>query len=245
MITDTYRFAEQAVQISSLYEYVHAYCADYRVSETPAFEVMTSEKDIGYEREKSRREDVASGRKIREFSAPYLESLAVYRKIAERMPHYDTILFHGSVVAVDGEGYLFTAKSGTGKSTHTQRWMDYFGERAVIINDDKPLLRIAGGTVTAYGTPYNGKHRRGCPLSVPLRAVCALDRAAENRIERVGKSAVYPLLVQQAYRPSDPVALALTLSLLDRAAECVGLYRLWCNMDIEAAKVAYQGMKGS
>ena len=244
MITDTYRFADKLIQISSIYPYVHEYCADYLASGTPDFPVITTAEDIGFEREKSRREDIVAGRCIREISAEYLESLAVYRRIAEKMPTYDTILFHGSVVAVDGEGYLFTAKSGTGKSTHTQLWVDYFGERAIIINDDKPLIRIADGMVTAFGTPYNGKHRRGCPQSVPLKAICTLEQAAENHIEPAGKRDVYPLLVQQAYRPSDPVMLARTLTLLDRMTEHVGLYRLRCNMDIEAAKVAYHGMKG-
>lgn len=244
MITHIYRFADKDIQISSIYEYVHHYCVDYRVSGMPDFSVTTSVEDIEYEREKSRRDDLAEGRVICSYSAPYLESLAVYRKIAEKMPSYDTILFHGSVVAVDGQGYIFTAKSGTGKSTHTQLWMQYLGERAVIINDDKPLLRIADGIVTAYGTPYNGKHRRGCTLSVPLKAICILERGKENHIEPVGKNAVYPLLVQQVYRPSDADMLVRTLTLLDRMTENVGLYRLRCNMDIEAAKVAYHGMKG-
>ena len=244
MITRTYRFAEQAVQISSLYNYVHQYCADYQIAGIPAFEVKTSEEDIALEREKSLREDIAFGRAVREFSDSYLESLAVYRKIAERMPAYDTILFHGSVVALDGEGYLFTARSGTGKSTHTQLWLEYFGDRAVIINDDKPLLRIVDGTITAYGTPYNGKHRRGCAASVPLRAICALERSEINHIERVEKKAIYPLLLQQSYRPSDPVMLSRTLMLLDRALKTVGLYRLGCNTEKEAARISYLGMKG-
>ncbi|MBQ9901138.1 MAG: hypothetical protein IJM51_01940 [Clostridia bacterium] len=244
MITRTYRFAGKIIEISSVYHYVHQYCEEYAATGTPDFSVITDEEDIDYERKKSRLEDIAFGREMREYSSPYLESLAVYRKIAERMPAYDTVLFHGSVVAVDGEGYLFTAKSGTGKSTHAQLWVDYLGDRAKIINDDKPLIRIDGSTVTAFGTPYNGKHRRGCALCVPLRTICALEQAADNHIERVEKNALYPLLVQQVYRPSDPVMLARTLTLLDCMTEHVSLYRLGCNRDVEAAIVSYQGMKG-
>lgn len=55
-----------------------------------------------------------------------------YRKIAEKLVQYDVMLFHGSAVAVDGIGYLFTAKSGTGKSTHTRLWREYFGDRGHI-----------------------------------------------------------------------------------------------------------------
>lgn len=243
-MTHTYRIAERCIQIRSVYSYVHEYCADYRVDADAEWSVVTTREDIAFEREKSRREDIAEGRPVRDYSDAYLETLAVYRKIAERMPLYQTFLFHGSVVAVDGEGYLFTAKSGVGKSTHTKYWMELFGNRAVMINDDKPLIRVAEGVATVYGTPYNGKHRRGSNLSVPLKAVCMLERAERNRIEPISKAAAFPQMVRQIYRPSEPEALSLTLMLLDRMTECVGLYRLECNMSTEAAKIAYRAMKG-
>jgi serine kinase of HPr protein (carbohydrate metabolism regulator) len=65
------------------------------------------------------------------------------------MPYYDTFLFHGSAIAVDGVGYLFTAKSGTGKSTHARLWRELLGARAVMVNDDKPLLRVTEGRSAA------------------------------------------------------------------------------------------------
>ena len=157
------------------------------------------------------------------------------------MPSYDTILFHGSVVAVDGVAYLFAAASGTGKSTHVSLWRKFFGERAVMVNDDKPLLHI-GDVVTAYGTPYDGKHRLSNKIAVPLKAICILTRASENSIVKITKAEAYTMLLQQAYRPNDIFALQKTLTLVDNMAEKVELYRLGCNMDIEAAKVAYEGM---
>ncbi len=135
------------------------------------------------------------------FSDAYLETLAVYRKIADHLLSYDTLLFHGSVIAVDGEGYLFTAKSGgTGKSTHTRLWREYFGERAVMVNDDKPLLRITDSGVTAYGTPWDGKHRLSTNIAVPLKGICILTRDTTNHIEPAEPHAVYPLIVQQTNR---------------------------------------------
>ena len=106
-------------------------------TESPVyFTIVTTQSDIDFEREKSAREDTKEGIPIRHFSDAYLETLAVYRKIADHLLSCDTLLFHGSVIAVDGEGYLFTAKSGTGKSTHTRLWREYFGERAVMVNDE-------------------------------------------------------------------------------------------------------------
>ncbi len=154
------------------------------------------------------------------------------------MPYYDTILFHGSVIAVDGYAYMFTATSGTGKSTHAALWRKLLGERAVMVNDDKPLLHI-GETTTAYGTPYDGKHRLSNDISVPLKAVCILERSSENHIETISKSDAYPMLLQQVYRPNDVFALRKTLTLLDKMACNVKFFRLGCNMDISAAELSY------
>ena len=232
MITGRYEFAGKVVEVNSLHEMVHAYCADYATDAPADLEVTVSQDDIEYERSHAERDGYADG---------YLEELAVYRKISEKMPFYDTILFHGSVVAVDGAAYMFTAASGTGKSTHAALWREYFGDRAVMVNDDKPLLHI-GDVVTAYGTPYDGKHRLSNKIAVPLKAICILTRAAENSIVKITKAEAYTMLLQQAYRPNDVFALQKTLTLVDKMAEKVELYRLGCNMDIEAAKVAYEGM---
>ncbi|MBR4404168.1 MAG: hypothetical protein IKT10_03550, partial [Clostridiales bacterium] len=225
-------FAGKTVEVNSLNEAVHNYCAAY-ITDAPAdFVVTTTQEDIDYERSRAEIPGLSDG---------YLEELAVYRKISEKMPYYDTILFHGSVVAVDGVAYLFTAASGTGKSTHVALWRKLFGERAVMVNDDKPLLHI-GDEVTAYGTPYDGKHKLSNRIAVPLKAICILERASANSIVPVTKSEAYAMLIQQAYRPNDVFALQKTLELVDKMADKVGLYKLSCNMDIEAAQVAYDGM---
>ncbi len=242
MITRKYKIADKVVSVTSIYDEVHEYCAEYQTDENADYSVTTTQADIDYERRKSAREDEIEGIPVRRFSDSYLEELAVYRRIAEKMIDFDTVLFHGSVIAVDGAGYLFTAKSGTGKSTHTRLWREYFGDRAVMVNDDKPLLHIAD-TVTAYGTPYNGKHRLGTNISVPLKAICILTRAADNHIEPITREQAYTMLIQQVYRPADMLKMAKTLELADRLADSVKLYRLGCNMDISAAKVAFEGMQ--
>ena len=141
-----------------------------------------------------------------------------------------------------GEGNLFTAKSGTGKSTHTRLWRELFGERAVMINDDKPLIRIAENGVTIFGTPWDGKHRLSTNCAVPLKAICVLERAEQNTIRRMHSSEAYPILLQQIYRPDDSTAMMKTLSLAGRLSQTVDLWKLGCNMEIEAAEVSYQAM---
>ena len=126
-----------------MYSYIESYCKDYLYNgEGFDYSISINNQDILYEKEKSRKEDIKEGISIREFSDAYLETLAVYRKICRCLLDENVLLLHGSVVSVDGIGYLFTAKSGTGKSTHTRYWREYFKDRAIMINDDKPLLEI-------------------------------------------------------------------------------------------------------
>ena len=262
----TIRLAGQYFTIGPVCDYIREYCKDYIVADVTGqsgiadgdteytssgvgdittesvTRIRITQSDIDFEREKSAREDIKEGIPIRRFSDAYLETLAVYRKIADCLLSCDTLLFHGSVIAVDGEGYLFTAKSGTGKSTHTRLWREYFGERAVMGNDDKPLLHITDSGVTAYGTPWDGKHRLSTNIAVPLKGICILTRNAKNHIEPVEPHAVYPLIVQQTNRSLSADGMKHTLSLIDRMLHVVPVYRLGCNMDIEAARVAYEGM---
>lgn len=245
MITENYRFADTTIQISTTYERVHLLCETYRTADDAfSFSVCTTREDIAFERVMMGREDQLVNQPARNYPDSYLESLAVYRAIAERMPAFDTFLMHGSCIAVDGEAYLFTAKSGTGKSTHTRLWRELFKERAVMVNDDKPLIRVSESGATAFGTPWDGKHRLSANIAVPLKGVCILERAEQNGIRKITAGEAYPMLLQQIYRPIDAAAMMKTLRLIDRLTLTVPLWRLGCNMDPEAAKVASSAMKG-
>ena len=175
-----YRLADRIIEIRSLHLMIHEQCREYRAAGVPDFRIEITPSDIVFEREKSAQADKAEERAIQFYSDGYLETLAAYRKIAERMPEYDTILFHGSCVAVDGAGYLFTAKSGTGKSTHTRLWRELLGDRAIMINDDKPLIRISDSGAIIYGTPWDGKHHLSNNIAVSLKAICILERAKKR-----------------------------------------------------------------
>lgn len=242
-MTGVYRFADKNIKIESVYDDVHKYCKEYISNGEPDFTVITTINDIEYEKKRSASNDIYEGKPVVEYNDGYLEELAVYRKIAEKMPEYDTFLFHGSAVAVDGQAYLFTAKSGTGKSTHTRLWRKLLGERAVMVNDDKPLIRADERGVVVFGTPYNGKHRLGNNISVPIKAVCILERSEKNHIRQITKSEAYATILQQSYRPDNVAALSKTLILIDKMSEQVAFWRLGCNMELEAADISYNTMK--
>lgn len=175
-------------------------------------------------------------------SPAYLESLAIQRKLSEALIDYDTILFHSSALAVDGQGYLFAALSGTGKSTHSRLWREMYGDRVTMINDDKPFIHVGEDEVRVYGSPWDGKHHLSTNTSVPVKAICILTRDTTNHIERIDVDEAFAILYQQTYRSKDPLKLAHTIDLLNRMAGKIALYRLGCNMDPDAARVSYEGM---
>ena len=237
MIENVYRIADKNIRIRSLLNNVHTLCKDYLVSspnsENTDFDVITSQNDIDYEREKNTDGDYSDG---------YLETLAVYRKIAEKMIELDTFLIHGSCIAIDGQGILFTAKSGVGKSTHAKNWCDLFSGRVLMVNDDKPLIHVGDNQVTIYGTPYNGKHKRGSDISVPLKAICVLERDEQNSIKSIKYKDAFPTLIQQTYRQDNKEAYAHTIKLIEKMSKQLNYYNLHCNMDFESARVAYEGI---
>ena len=156
---------------------------------------------------------------------------------------YDAFMLHASAVAYDGYAYLFSAPSGTGKSTHTALWQKVFGEdRTYIINDDKPVIRLHEDGAWVYGTPWSGKTDKNRNARVPLRGICFLERAPQNWIGRLSPgNAIYPIL-NQTLRPAYGDDMTALLALLDRLLRKTKVFRMGCNMEDEAAYTAYRGM---
>lgn len=244
MVNFKIKLAGKVISVSANFDTTLKFCSDYLTDEAEELSVSVSKEDVLFEKEKSDRERELEGLPAWEPPLPYLETLALYRKIAESLVSFGIILFHGSAIAVDGEVYLFTAKSGTGKSTHTRLWREVFGERAVMINDDKPLISVTDEEVRVFGTPWNGKHRLGTNSSAPLRAICILERGLENEIQEEPSMMTFPEILSQTYRFSDVAGMTSTMATLDKMLKQIKVYRLHCNMDREAAEVSYLGMKG-
>ena len=215
---------------------------DYRSEEPPRYRFAMCEEDLIRERALDAENRAAEGLPPLRPDRRELEKLALCRKLAESLLGEGVLLFHGSAVAVDGVAYLFAAPSGTGKSTHARLWRQLFGERALMVNDDKPFLRVTEAGTLVCGSPWDGKHRLSSNVAVPLRGICFLEQAPENRIQRLTASAAFPRLYRQCYRPREPEKLQETLSLLGRLSDRVGLYLLHCNREPEAARLSYQTM---
>jgi hypothetical protein len=152
--------------------------------------------------------------------------------------------FHASAVVVDERAYLFSAHSGTGKSTHTGLWLKEFGDRAYILNDDKPALRLIDDTWYAFGTPWSGKHDISVNIGVPVAGICMIERGECNEIAPFcGKNAIHAIIAQ-SLRPTAAEYRMKLLGLLDDLITRVPVWKLKCNMDPEAARVSYEAMSG-
>ncbi len=158
---------------------------------------------------------------------------------------HDGILLHSSAVVVDGKAYIFSAPSGTGKSTHTQMWLERFGkDRAAILNDDKPAIRLVDGEFYASGTPWSGKTDWNINITVPIAGICMLRRGEVNKIvPHTGSRALFDIL-EQTLRPASSEYRDKLMELLTKLIEKVPIWRLECNMDPEAAIVSYEAMSG-
>ena len=169
MVSFSIKIAGKVAAVHAFFESSKDYCKAYLISQTPDFTVTISQEDLVMEQEKAARTDIAEGKQVRDVTDAQLEITAIQRKIAQELVNHDTVLFHGSVVAVDGCAYLFTAKSGTGKSTHTRLWREMLGERALMVNDDKPFLIVEEDRVLACGSPWSGKHGLDSNVCLPQR----------------------------------------------------------------------------
>lgn len=230
-----YKFADITVEVRNRGQYFYDCCVDYLAEdEEPKISILATDEDLVYEQ--SHAEEGS------EFSKSYLEFIALYRQFCEKVLDFGVVLCHGSVVELDGRAFMFTAPSGTGKSTHARMWRERFGDRVIMINDDKPLLKFKEDGVYAYGTPWDGKHHLSTNRGVKLAGICFLHQAEDNCIRRIAPGESVSLLMNQIYRPRNMEDLIKTMDYADKLINEVPMYSMGCTISKEAAEMAYKTM---
>lgn len=175
-----------------------------------------------------------------------IEYMAIGAEFYTALIERGGLLLHASAVVVDGVAYAFSAPSGTGKSTHTSLWLEFFerqGKEAYIINDDKPALKLVGDRFYAYGTPFSGKTDLNVNIGVPLRAVCFIERSEDNYIEKIKPIYAVAKLLNQTIRPADNKKMTQLLDLIEKLVMQIDVFTLHCNMSEEAVITAYNAMR--
>lgn len=173
------------------------------------------------------------------------DTVAILEQIVHQLIQHQAYFLHAAVVAVDGAAYAFTAKSGTGKSTHIRLWQQVFQERAIVVNGDKPFLQRRGNQLVVSGNPWSGKERWSTNITVPLKGICFLQRGEQNTIRRATEAEIVDQLFKQVVLPQDLMKMQQFLALIEWTMNEIPFYMLTCNISEEAVQVAYQGMKGN
>lgn len=234
--------ADRTIEIHPLYHEVQKLCRGYVLPNysVPDLVIKTTQEDIIREDAAVDRNDI----RISETQYPYLETLAVYRKIATEMEKFDTFMMHGSVISTSGQGYMITASSGVGKTTRTKLWIDEIPD-SIVVNGDKPLLRVADEAVYACGTPWCGKEGWNTNISVPLRAIFILERSESgNSVEEISFGEAFPVLLRQTYRPENMEARRKTLHLIQELAGKVKVFRFYSEPTRKAVRMAWEKARG-
>ena len=177
---------------------------------------------------------------------PYMQTLEIaeYRGtgvlFAKHLLKFNGTYMHASAVILDGKAYLFSANSGTGKSTHTEKWCRLFG--ATYLNDDKPALRLVDGIWMAYGTPWSGKHDLSTPTGVPLGGIAFLKRGEENAIRPMPSADAVPHLLHQSQWKLQREQMQTQLALMDNLLRQIPVWELTCRNDDAAAILSHSVM---
>ena len=157
---------------------------------------------------------------------------------------YDGIMLHASAVQYENYAYLFSADSGTGKSTHTHLWLEKF-PGAEILNDDKPAIRYIDGKYYAFGTPWSGKFDESVNIMTEIAGITFLSRGETNEITRVTGEDVMIDFLNQTVRPVKKDYMISFMETLDKILSDVPVFRLKCNISPEAVETSYNAMKRS
>lgn len=222
------KVADTVFDINNKFPYCEQFMTDYLTDEEADFFI---DLDIEFlEKKRSLKPDG--------FHIGYTEYLEIYRVICEYITNRDGMLMHGAVIEYEGAAYMFTAPSGTGKTTHIKQWKKAFRDKVKIINGDKPIIRLVDGEYIVYGTPWCGKEHYNRNTKAPLRGIVLLSRGEENSISKVSSEIFNEFLIKQVYIPKNPQKMIKALDFADKMFQSVPLYSLKCNISPDAARVA-------
>lgn len=152
---------------------------------------------------------------------------------------YDTLMVHASVINHEGKAYMFLGRSGTGKSTHSSLWLKHIPDTS-LLNDDNPVIRIVGGQVNVYGTPWSGKTPCYKNENYPLKAVVRLSQAPHNAISRLSSLQSFASLMPAcSCMRWDGRSVSGLHKTVEKVIMQVGGYHLECLPDEDAARVCF------
>lgn len=169
-----------------------------------------------------------------------LSGIAFYRKLSG----FSGVMIHSAAVSAEGRAYLFSGQCGIGKSTHARYWKELYGDRLIILNDDKPAVRIIDGRPVVFGTPWSGKHDISANASAPLSGICFISRGEENAISRLSPQTAAARILDQVQNGVNEAQWDSIMTVIGRIVETTPVYLLKCINDVSAARLSAKTMTG-
>ncbi len=162
---------------------------------------------------------------------------------ANRLAYLGGLVMHGSAISYEGKGIVFSAPSGTGKSTHAGLWKQQYGEQVLHINDDKPAIRFDEGVPFVYGTPWSGKTDTNANICAPLKAIVFLKQAPRNEIRELSVADALEHIYRETVRPFYDEALGVkVLDTAERLIQSVPVFLLECTISSQAVELVKNTM---
>lgn len=162
----------------------------------------------------------------------------------EHFLDYNAFYLHSSCVSLDGQGIVFTAPSGTGKSTQAELWEKYLG--AEILNGDRTIVKREVNGWKGYGSPYAGSSNIYKNKSTDLQAIIILEQGSENQLSKVSPREAFVTLYRETVQnPWNREYMEKMMDLLERAMQEIPIYKLTCRPDREAVELVYKTVFGN
>lgn len=232
---EIYKIADLNIALSNLSDFTKEYLKDYLTdSSSYDFAINVTQDMILHEKNLS--EEPVPER--------YYEVTAVLREICKIiLKDYSGFFLHCSCLMYENEAYVFTAKSGTGKSTHARLWCETFKDKVTMINDDKPIIRLIDDTFYIYGTPWNGKHSISNNIKAPVKAIFYLHQANENKATLCDPLSAISKLLSQTILPDDKDVMNNLLNMLEKLVLKTPVFDLDCTISKDAVLTAFNAVK--
>ena len=145
------------------------------------------------------------------------------------------LILHASFVRTGDRAILFTAPSGTGKSTQAELWCHH--RDAELINGDRAAVMLENNAVYACGIPFSGSSGVGKAAKLPLGAIIYLSQSPENHVERLsGFRAFRKVWEGCSVNIWNREDLSLSTDTLMQIIDRVPIYHLSCRPDENAVE---------
>lgn len=142
---------------------------------------------------------------------------------------------HSASIDYTGKAWLFSASSGTGKSTHTNLWNKLYGTE--LVNGDLNLLSMEDGRPVIHGIPWCGTSEIFDKRTLPLGGIILLKRGAEDAVKELPPDKQALLVMQRFISPIwTGRQLESSAEFAQRLCEKILVCTLYCTKNPSAAQ---------